>query len=294
MQNVCGYRESYFEINPELSLFFGPNGIGKSTILDVANICASPRRFQGRDTSILFRKMIFHKDYNPGYSDYGDFDNVMRMEAVFDTDEGDKQVVVELDPDKASLVQHGYLPLNEIGIVKNELPPGRKVNAYYADADNPANLTKFQINVEVGEKFLDIARAVYGYDCKLEQEVEEFDSELNEYVTFYTDFIINKPYDNDNVRVHFRRMSAGERKIATLIAELCSPLQQINYDIYLIDNIEMHVYFKRHTKMIDKIREHFPDKQILATTHSGEIVRYLDEKYLYDIEKYRGIDVCQT
>jgi predicted ATPase len=107
---------------------------------------------------------------------------------------------------------------------------------------------------------------------------------------FYDDLIIVK----GKTKVHFKSMSAGEKKIATLIRELCKLKHEKKHiDIALIDNIEMHVYMKRHAKLIDKIKEHFGDKQIICTTHSpvlvgtDEIKGYLDEECLYDIEKYK-------
>ena len=48
----------------------------------------------------------------------------------------------------------------------------------------------------------------------------------------------------------------------------------------------MHIYFKRHMQLIKKIEEFFPDKQIIATTHSSVIVNNMDDKHLIDMENY--------
>jgi AAA15 family ATPase/GTPase len=307
LQNVCGYKEADFDFTydnrntlhrllgqPEnrdiknLAVLHGPNGSGKSSALDVINIVSAPWRFVGRDVSMLFRKMIFHEDYDPGYEEYEPPTNVMRIEALF---EDDHEVVIELDPDKIQLLQQGYIDHDEVGVLKNDLPRNPSQHAFYSDADNPANLQKFQINSECHDMFLDIAESVYGYKCELGKEVTEYDTESDSYVTFHTDFIVTKPYGNDPIRVHYRRMSAGERKIATLLAQLCNPLQRNHYDIYLIDNAMMHIYTPRHTKMIDKMVEHFSDKQLIMTTHStvalNHVKRSYGKRYLYDIERYR-------
>ena len=259
-----------------------------SSALDVINIVSAPWRFVGRDVSMLFRKMIFHEDYDPGYEEYEPPTNVMRIEALF---EDDHEVVIELDPDKIQLLQQGYIDHDEVGVLKNDLPRNPSQHAFYSDADNPANLQKFQINSECHDMFLDIAESVYGYKCELGKEVTEYDTESDSYVTFHTDFIITKPYGDDPIRVHYRRMSAGERKIATLLAQLCNPLQRNHYDIYLIDNVMMHIYTPRHTKMIDKMIEHFSNKQLMMTTHStvalNHVKRKYGKRYLYDIEQYR-------
>lgn len=299
IQNTCGYKEAYFDFTNRngtinnLALLYGPNGCGKTTLLDIANISSSPKRFQGRDVSMLFRKMIHHLDYNPGYESYGDFLNTMRIESVLSDGQQDYKVILEIDPKNIDMAQQEEADPSKVGVILNELPNDQPYYAFYSNADNPSNMVKFQINAEVKDMFLDIAEAVYGYECSLEKEVEEYDSQLQEYVTFFTDLVITKRDDGESappVRVHFRRMSAGERKIATLLSELCSPAQKDRFDIYLIDNVEMHCYMERHTTMIDKLLEHFPEKQIIATTHSpvlvglpGRIKPYLPQKHLFDV-----------
>jgi len=67
---------------------------------------------------------------------------------------------------------------------------------------------------------------------------------------------------------------------------MCNSIVYDNYDIFLIDNIELHIYFRRHMLLIEKIKEHFSNKQIIATTHSGIIVNNLEKKYLFDVKKY--------
>lgn len=283
LQNVCGYRQAFFNFRKsdgsinDIFMLYGVNGCGKSSILDIINILCSANRFVGRDFSLMFRKMIHHQDYNPSYESFQTFDNVMKVEALFEQDQEQYRVVIEVDPVKARLVQEGKLPHTAVGVIVNELPVDRKSYVFYSDADNPNNMAKFQVEKSVKDIFLDIAEAVYGYKCILENEVEEYDSQLKQHVTYFTDLVIEKDDDGDDhkVRVHYRRMSAGERKIATLLRQLCSPQQKDFYDIYMIDNCAMHIYFERHHKLVEKLLEHFPEKQFFMTTHSGTLIDYV-------------------
>ncbi|KKL03608.1 hypothetical protein LCGC14_2624390, partial [marine sediment metagenome] len=59
-----------------------------------------------------------------------------------------------------------------------------------------------------------------------------------------------------------------------------------NKDILIIDNIAQHIYWKRHMKLIEKLTEHFSDRQIIATTHSPIIIKNVTKEYLLDLEKY--------
>ena len=121
-----------------------------------------------------------------------------------------------------------------------------------------------------------------------EEVYSQISDAKNDSLAFYQDFIIEK----GNVNVHYKAMSAGEKKIATLLRNLCDPETIDKSDIVLVDNIEMHVYFKRHKKMLDKILEMFPQKQFIVTTHSGVMIDHVREKFgdgcLYDIPIIKG------
>jgi len=82
-------------------------------------------------------------------------------------------------------------------------------------------------------------------------------------------------------------MSGGEKKVATMLRYLCDPEYMARYEIILIDNIEKEVYYKRHIPMVRKLLDIFPNKQIIATTHSGDLIRGMEKEYLCDLEEYK-------
>jgi len=299
MKNFCGFKDAVFDFTDkngkpnDFSLLFGPNGTGKSTLLNAIQILSSPKEHIGRDLSIVFRKLIYNQDYDPSYQELKVAEGIvqdldMYLEGIFETDDGEKRIVFEATSDKN---KRSGIVLNEL--LLNPRAKNNNKNAYYIDADNPMNMNKFIIPKDKHvEKFLDIAEAVYGFKCYLALPAsDEYDEES--YV-FYDDFVIEKPRGNDLVKVHFKRMSAGEKKIATLLRHLCNPDYIDNLDIIIVDNLELHIYFKRHKKMIDKLLEHFPNKQFICSSHSetmiGHIREIRGERNLYDIEFYHGID----
>jgi len=282
LYNYCGFKnlKINFSASNNLAIFYGPNGCGKSTILQAIDFLALPWEFETRSPEAknnIYSRLTWHKNYIPGYWAY--CPSPFSMEAMLTVkDEKEKYIVFENNKDTG-----------EKGFTINQLDSERKPFVYRIDADNPLNSSKFQLLKEAKEKFLDLTENIYGLKCSLPDgntsEVEEsfFNYEINkkDYVTFFVDFIIHK----GDTQVHFKSMSAGEKKIVTLLAELCNLEIQNIYSVFLIDNIEMHVYFKRHMAMIRKLQEHFPDKQIIATTHSGTIVDELESHHLYDLEK---------
>jgi len=253
-----------------------------STLLEAVAMLSAPALFRGRtDFDLMFRRLTFHVDYNmitDGMVNYNQKTQTfkdgepMEISGLFEVDGEEKRVVLD----------------SKKGMRLNELSPDGRY-AFAIDADKPVNMNRFQINDKYASIFLDMVKAVYGFDCWLDAPVREMDRSTGEEVVFYTDFIVHKyPGSHNESRVHFKRMSAGEKKIATMLAQLCGPLQKDNYDIFLMDNLEQHIYFKRHMITVEKLIEHFSDKQILATTHSGVIVANMPDIFLYDIERYKA------
>jgi AAA15 family ATPase/GTPase len=284
LKNFCGYKHFDIDLQDEKSILkwvmlYGPNGVGKSNFLEAVSLLSYPWVMQSReDTTLFFRKLTYHPDYKPGIESFNKNRTEMSMEAIFKTDDGDKRVIIK----------NNWVP-EESGVILNELDIERS-NSLYIDADNPMNMHIFQLKSHHKEKFIDFAEAVYGFKCDIpdswENIVEEYDSATETYVHFYTDFVITKP---DKTRVHFKRMSDGEKKIATMIRSLFHRCEDSkDAEILLMDNIEMHIYFKRHMNLIRKMEEYFPNHQIIATTHSPIIVNEMKEKYLFDLEKYIG------
>ena len=270
--NYCGYLDTLFDFSTpdggvkDFAVFFGPNGIGKSTCLDAIRMAANPNAFRlGGKHDVLMRKFIHDQEYIPhvdAVQTISKIKNNMEIAVTFTTPEGDKRVV-----------------LNNDGLVFNELPASSQRNGYafFADADHPISTQKFLLAAEQARTFLEFCEEVYGYECILASPVK------SQGIGFYTDFIIRK----GEVKVHFKRMSAGERKIATLVSDLCQPMNTGGRDIILVDNVEMHVYFKRHTRMVDKLRSCFPGKQIITTSHSSVVIEHVEPEFHYDLEQYR-------
>ncbi|MFA5600884.1 MAG: AAA family ATPase [Phenylobacterium sp.] len=272
LQNYCGYKNSTFNFTDSFNIFFGPNGCGKSNLLEAIRLLSLGHRIQTRDNEIYFRKLIYHEDYNPSYIAFEKSSREMLVNGIFLTDDGLKEVAI-----------------TNQGVVKNEIPRAFYGTAYHIDADHPVNLNKFQLHAEMADVFLDMARIAYGFDCELQNDVEDLQGNGER---FFTDFVIHKY----GTKVHFKRFSAGEKKIATLLKDICNPLYINNIDIIVVDNVEMHIYFKRHAQVFDKLLKTFPSKQFFFTTHSGTLLDHIGntygKKYLFDLEEYKNKELA--
>jgi hypothetical protein len=231
-----------------------------------------------------FRKYVYSEDYDPTYHDVRleaesslgieRLENNMELEGVFYDDERYKTIL-----------------LDGRGLVRTELETISKGYCENVQADKLITMNKFQIPMSEGEMFLDMAEAVYGYKCELGETVEE--KIINDYgneeiFEVHTDLVLIK---EDGTRNHFKRLSDGEKKIATVLQKLCDS-EMREKDIVLVDNIEMHIYAKRHGVLIDKILEHSASRQFFLTTHSVKMIQHICKKHgeesLIDLDVVKG------
>ncbi|MFW6173064.1 MAG: hypothetical protein ACOC5T_04905, partial [Elusimicrobiota bacterium] len=75
LKYYCGYKNIDLDFTDggnlkQLICFYGPNGIGKSNILRSIGAISDAYRYFGRDISMLFRKSIYHHNYDPSYSSF--------------------------------------------------------------------------------------------------------------------------------------------------------------------------------------------------------------------------------
>lgn len=303
LDNYCGYKHLELDLCDDFNdakkwiIFCGPNGIGKSNFIRATEILTNYKFIEGRSNPRMFRKLKYHKNYISQISGMQSGIADLRMEAVFTyVDDEEKKIIIE-DTYKGILgsVLDETLSSEEIelrkwdsqhavsGITFNSIPKCIDKLSVCIDADHPNNMHKFQLYKELGEQFIDFAESVYGFKCSLPKESLAVDDGID----YYTDFILHKHWDT---LVHYKSFSDGEKKIATLLSTLFKrcykdSLGRSDASIILIDNIEMHIYWKRHMKLIQKMEEFFPNHQIICTTHSPILIKEMPEKYIYDIEK---------
>lgn len=288
IDNFCGYQGQHeFNFHPQINILYGPNGYGKSNFLRAIQMLTSKMTFSNRadikyrsdeqskmvDPNILkIRRFVFDSDYDPTYCNLTKAKNNLSMEASFSG--SDKSIDTKITYEN-----------EELSFDLDSLPTYEPCSRYL-DADNRFNMRSFQLETEVGDKFIEIAKVVYGLDCILDDDTNTDLMDEGTNYSFFSDLVIVK---NGN-KVHYKAMSDGEKKLATFLSSLLD-LQRTDIDLILVDNVELHLYWKRHVPLIEKLIEMFPTKQFIMTTHSPEIIRHVGEKYgdksLIDLEKIK-------
>jgi len=246
--------------------FFGPNGCGKTTILNAVQLVFS--RFEGmagKRLRTLLGKSVRHDNSGAVNGIYGESDFLVT--ATISDPNGDYEVRINKD----GFIE-GYDHSQD---TKNVL----KRILYYTRFD--MELDKFQLARSKWELFKELFEAVTGF--KIKEEIGLFDESedplqaemLHKYVLGFT---VHKP----NEIITHRECSAGERKIIKSFSTLLN--QEYIPRVILVDNIAMHVESGRHLELIKSMKKCFPESQIFATTHSYQISKNFGERnQLFDL-----------
>jgi len=280
---------------------FGPNGTGKSTLLDAigmlfSNYCGSDRQ---RVSSSL-------KRYIRNVENIG----VVEVDDNFDIDMGGKKFSIEGDFIVEDGTSYSVTVGNDPKIFKwsngsedgksseegervfvtglvNDHPPEIKKSltkqCYVTSYDKELN--KFQLRKDRWDVFKMLFEAVTGFP------VDKFDGELDEETVaddrkraamahldqYILGISIKKPLET----ITERQCSDGEKKIIKNFTTLLN--SDFVPSIILIDNVEMHVEIDRHMNLLDCIGKCFPDSQIVFTTHSETIITEFDIRNLISL-----------
>jgi len=312
LENFCNYENHTFDFKKpdgdpyQYICFFGPNGCGKTTLLEAISLLTMNQI--GRNPEYVkrsLRKYVRNKDYDPAYERvsghvyHNDFaveerDNLagMIIEGTYEMD-GQSYIV--------RLTQNGF-DRNDLASEGNNPGPWgdnhllyRQRVAHMITSDSDLSMSKFQLHKDQIEKFEKVTSTVMRYPTECIPPSGIVPIDLN----YSTDFIIHK----NNHKIHYKRMSAGEKKISKTFSQLFNLIHELEHPdpgepemkgwprLLLIDNIEMHVYYDRHTEMVKCMKSNFPAQQIFTTTHSGVLIqRFLDghidpTELMIDLEK---------
>jgi len=255
--------------------FHGPNGSGKTTILDAIQLLFA--NFKGVDKDRLRNRLAklirhVHKDENALYDDKKNF----TITGKFESSIGDFEVVVD---------RNGFVkePPKEIKSIASRI-------CFSARFDQELDI--FQLNREQWPVFKDLFESVTGYEIEETKSIFDLSDDpiqaqmLKSYVL---GFWVHKP----NETISHKECSAGEKKTIKCFSTLLN--KEMRPQIILIDNIEMHVESGRHLNLIESVKRCFPDSQIFASTHSHQISRNFEYRWeLFDMRLLKANDIVKA
>jgi hypothetical protein len=298
LKDYRGYYEADFSFEDDFSCLFGPNGIGKTSVLEAVSLACS---------SLDFGEIEFEAVEPPAPFGGGDDDDDVVMSPmsaaivtpamrrmtylrknIRDIDEEDAATGFRIEATVEHDGKEHQIILNEKGFEENIVSEEWWWAGLTYMAQFDADMRKFSLPMELWDKFASRWEQITGYG--IEPDVYVVDSQGSENAMdvneeegkeYAVGFWIIKP----NRRVYSRKASAGENKIAKVLGQITSlPAERMPH-VILLDNVVMHVHYKRHLDSIEAIKGIFDGIQIIATTHSPILIeQYEPRSQLIDVE----------
>lgn len=297
LKNFCQYKDHTFDFSKNKTIypfvcFFGPNGSGKSTVLEAISLltCETAGLKLLEDGTISsLQKFIRSEDCDPTYASLKNNHENMLVEGIYV--DGKTEYKVKLT--EKGFIKNDFYSVDEDGNASSPWDDHlryRKRICQYLKSDS--NLLRFQLHKSFKSEFEQITEEVMRYkvECVELSEMTEMKSD------FYTDLILHK----NNQRVHYKRLSQGEKKICKSFSEMLNLIASLQSGpspmmgwprILLMDEIESHVYYDRHVRFINSLKSVFKHQQIFATTHSGVLVpNFKNGNYDKETEKWFDLE----
>ena len=280
LKDFRGIPDAEFKFG-DFTCFVGPNGVGKTTVLEaVSLLCSSldfkneaPRMVQDMQSMSLDGHEVGEKlavnnmadarlkaflEKNIRNTGEENACPGFRADAVFEHEGVHFNVTLTQDGFQQDLTG---LPFWWMGI------------CYFAKFD--VEMSKFQLRADLWPKFKKAWDNITGFPA-VDPEIYTVKAlakrEAN--ADYIIGFKIEKPTEGTRPagKVHCRRGSAGEKKIIKSLSQIVSLEQARRPHIILVDNLEMHLHHSRHLRAVQELKEMFAGIQLVAATHSLPII----------------------
>jgi predicted ATPase len=286
LRNFCCYKAADFRFGG-FACLHGPNGMGKTTVLNAVSLLSSSLDFSGDADSIDEGNSVDEAGWSPRST------KEQRLRAYLNKN---IRFVGELGAAKGFLAEATFehdgkeyeVSLTENGFQRNDIISESwwwSGITYFAKFDS--DLVNFQLRHDLWPRFAKAYEGITGLSVDPEVMVDSDLEDLGEDGRIVTGFFIKK----SGGRVHSRRASAGEKKIAKTLSQVVNLEPDRMPHIVLVDNLELHVHPKRHLRMFDEVKSLFDGRQVISTTHSTVVIeKYEPKEQLIDVEVIGGTE----
>ncbi len=292
IKDVAGIKELKLKFNEKMNFICGPNGIGKTTILECLG-----HTFTASGSKILKRNSI---------SEVGSYTTKIE---VNDNTINKTIEIKDFTPDKdnqiSGLHQHSinimvfkthrtfnYQPLNSVS--KDRI---KDVHKIYTDAKDGIKIN------EVKNWFVN--RYLYSAhkDSLTDEQLYNLELAKNLISIIDEDFVFNRIMASDNEimintpdgEVYYEYLSSGFKSVLSILLGIIKEIEfrfkspTIKADefdgVILIDELELHLHPSWQSKIANILKKAFPKIQFIVTTHSPHIIQHANANEIIALER---------
>jgi len=290
--NFGKYEDSVISFNDGVNplsmiCLVGPNGTGKTTILDAVTMLCS--NYSGY-TPQRFSDMMFHRVRNWMHIEDDD-----KMKNASFSVKGTFEAVYPVweDPykyDGAKIISKNNNSVKTEYVVEFTRHKFRSRHpefieqrlaryCFMARFDN--ELTQFQMRRSKWPLFQQLFSAVTGFP--IEEDIDMFhdtsDSRMRRIKENYVlGFLVRKPKET----IRQKMCSAGEKKIAKCFSTILNATVQPS--MIIVDNVLMHIEVGRHLSVMNSLSMCFSNSQLIVACHSTPVSKcFPDRESLFDM-----------
>jgi len=267
----------------------GPNGTGKTTILDaVTMLCSNFSEYTHQRFSEMMLKRVRNwmhiqgddRIRNASFSVKGTFDVDYPVYAP--------PYVAETDVPSKNPVKNEYVVEFTRHKFRSRHPAfiEQRLVRYCFSARFDHELQQFQMRRDRWPLFQELFSAVTGFPIEEDQDMfhDTSDTRMRRiYDEYVLRFIVRKPREI----IRQNMCSSGEKKIAKCFSTILNA--RIEPSIIVVDNVLMHIEVGRHLAVMNCLQRCFPNSQLVVSCHSVPVAKSLPHREsLFDM---RWLDI---
>ncbi len=293
IQGVAGIKQLELKFNSGLNLICGTNGIGKTTILDcIATAFLAGDITLKKNAQSEVGKVIVKYNTDKVYS--YDVKNFQPNPVNQDRYNGDMQLSKSILYFKP-LRDIAYLSLNSIS--KDPSSINHNPYTYPRSVINGINATDIKNWFINRYMFHDKEGSMTPEQLINFQLATECFSKMDSNINFKT--VLSSSYEillmTNKGDIYFEYLSSGYKSVICILFGIIKEIEYRfngpfivanNFEgIILIDEIDVHLHPHWQAKFVQVLKEIFPKAQIIATTHSPNVLQVLDREEIIPLEE---------